>query len=270
MRYHRKIRGRTDGFSLIELSLMIMVLGLMAAAIFSSNVVKKEQERIALTQSRLDEIEDALKRYHIKRGYLPCPARTILRPGEAGYGAATDCSSDTVTDVIDEPTNGTSADSVRIGSVPTLTLSLEEDHMYDGWGGRFTYGVIRDLADPAEDFDTYTTASTDGVITIEDETGTQLTDAVTDDVVAYVLISHGKDRRGATRRSGTFDTAECQAAEAFEEENCDHIVGASSPADKVTFVDTDINETVGSDYFYDFIRWKTYFQVQKQKALDEW
>jgi len=130
--------------------------------------------------------------------------------------------------------------------VPTRSLALPDTAMLDPWGNRIGYSVIKDLAKNNGAFRTYTTALTTGVIQLTDLNGNQIPNDITETVIAYVLVTHGKDGKGAANRQGTVVNA-CNNA-AKDGENCDN---------DVVFRDIDIQDsTAAANYFDDTLRWK--------------
>ena len=95
--------------------------------------------------------------------------------------------------------------------------------MYDGWQNRFSFAVVKELAFSASNFSDYSTGVTTGVIQILDNDGTQITDVNADTVVAYAIISHGKDKKGAVTRAGSV-AVPCgtPGVDELDADNCDN------------------------------------------------
>lgn len=79
-------RSRYAGFSLLELSVVLLIISLVAAMGLGlgSNALKGA-DRVA-TQEKLAAIKKALNQFAQQNGYLPCPADRTLTPGNANYG----------------------------------------------------------------------------------------------------------------------------------------------------------------------------------------
>ncbi len=235
-------RNHKHGFSLIELSIVFVVIGILmtGALTFVSGYTKGHQ--IKETRMKLQAIEQALIVHVRKYGHIPCPASRTTQRGTASFGVSpTPCNT--------APPGGTvdvNAGKVRIGMVPVKRLGLPEDHAFDGWGNRITYAAIRDLAVDKDTYNAYTTTDTNGIIIIQDGNGNQLYPADDKNINAYAIISHGSDGKGAFNRIGQVVNA-CNSA-AKDGENCD--------ADSL-FFDMPINDgDTESTYFNDYIRWK--------------
>jgi hypothetical protein len=120
--------------------------------------------------------------------------------------------------------------------------------MFDPWNNRITYAVIKDLAKNSSSYSTYTTTSTD-VIRINDASGNRVNrtnQSLLESIVSWVVVSHGKDGRGAYNYNGALKT--CSAG--LDQENCD---------DDNIFIDTAYNP-LSANAFDDYIRWKTRIQ----------
>jgi alpha-tubulin suppressor-like RCC1 family protein/type II secretory pathway pseudopilin PulG len=255
------ISKREQGFSLIELSILIAVMGILAASLLSVAKTKVEDKDYTASETRLEEIENALLLNVNKNGRLPCPADPTAALGGASFGVESDCTaaaSGGLTDIL--PSGGVSGnDDIRVGMVPVRALGLPNDYAFDEWGSRLTYVTIKKLASATE-YASFTTTLTNGVITVEDENGTQLTGADTTDIVSYVVLSHGKDKKGAYTKSGVAAGTACDdGTSALDIGNCDW--GGSAP-DNSTFVVTEIHdEARDSNYFYDVIAYREYAET---------
>lgn len=219
-----------------------------AATIISSVKVGHEYDDVQTLSERLETIQTALRAYYAKRGYYPCPAARTDLPSTASFGQSTDCTTAAPAGTTDvTPAGGAATDAIRIGVLPTRALSLPDRYMFDPWGNRLTYTIIKQLGVDSSTYSGFTTSLTTGVIRINDSSGTQrTTNSVTVHTV-YVVISHGPNAKGAYNKRGLQPVA-CGATE-LDAENCDN--------DEI-FVDTVVNETAGATYYNDFIRWSTW------------
>jgi prepilin-type N-terminal cleavage/methylation domain-containing protein len=116
------------GFTLIELSIVLAIVGLLVGGGLMSFSQVAEKNRITVTNQNMDQIESALVLFAIRNHRLPCPANGALTAG-AFYGVE----------------NGGGAGSNTCGTVngaaviPWLTLGLSESYSLDGWGHRYSY-----------------------------------------------------------------------------------------------------------------------------------
>ncbi len=67
---HQFIRQKA-GFTLIELMVVIIILGLLAAIVMPRIVGQTDQARYGVAQAQMRILEDALKRYKLDNGVFP-------------------------------------------------------------------------------------------------------------------------------------------------------------------------------------------------------
>ncbi len=124
---------RMAGFSLVELSIVLIVVGLLTSAALEPLSLAIERSRERATQRSLDAAREALIGHFIAAGVLPCPVGlgTGANPSSPGIAAARDAG---------EPCRTGS------GFLPNqaLGLSVPMDAMglpLDAWGNRLRYAV---------------------------------------------------------------------------------------------------------------------------------
>ncbi|WP_229415627.1 type II secretion system protein [Pseudoduganella armeniaca] len=83
MNHHRNERSR--GFTLVEVAIVLVVVGLLIGGLITPLSTQLEQRRVADTRRALEEARDALTGFAIRNGYLPCPPS---RPPMAWRAAA--------------------------------------------------------------------------------------------------------------------------------------------------------------------------------------
>jgi prepilin-type N-terminal cleavage/methylation domain-containing protein len=123
--------NQQKGFTLVEMAIVLLIVGLLLGGLLPTISGQIEQQRRSETRKQLDEIKEALVGYAIINGRLPCPADGTIPtvPGVAN-GAGQEKSS--------------CAASANGGVLPWVTLGISET---DAWGRRFTYRVTPDFAD---------------------------------------------------------------------------------------------------------------------------
>lgn len=231
------------GFSLIEMSIVLAVLGLITGGMLSISASRKENTNVIGLDKQFDAIDEAIEGYISRYGYLPCPASYTAVENTTSFGRTTDCSAAAPSGTF-ETLTGT--DTLRIGALPVRSLMLPDKYGYDKWGTRLTYVVIKELAKSTATLDGYTTSRTDGIIKVTDYAGNQVTEANTKAINAYIIISHSKDKRGGYSGNGQVMKT-CSSTK--DTENCDN---------DNTFIDSEVNESeTSADFYYDFVRWKS-------------
>lgn len=125
------------GFSLVELSVVLIVIGITLGSGLTILTQKTENDKIEETEAKMDAIEEALIRYMHENYRLPCIADITLDIDNTDFG-------------VDEGIDfeGCQAgvgwwDGLRLfyGTVPTKTLNLPDEYMFDAWGNRFGYAI---------------------------------------------------------------------------------------------------------------------------------
>lgn len=116
---------RSRGFTLIELSIVLIILSLIGVAFVSMMVPLMDGQRASATRARLAAIDAALVSFVAINRRLPCPADGSLAVG---------------TEISSPCTNQT------YGVVPWVTLGLSAADIEDGWGIRVTYRMDPHLA----------------------------------------------------------------------------------------------------------------------------
>lgn len=122
-----KVARHTSGFTLLEVSIVLVIVGFLTAGginlMSSTNEVAKYKE----TERHLQEVKDALTTFYIQYRFLPCPD-TDNDPSAIGFGKANYSSgSDT--------TGGVCTNDE--GWLPHTTLGI--GGAGDAWGERFRY-----------------------------------------------------------------------------------------------------------------------------------
>lgn len=271
----KAMRKPNSGFTLIELSIVLVILGILIAGIiqFFGGIaeIRKEQE----TRAKIEEIQEALLAFTTKNGRLPCPAnRNAAFPG-SDFGIETDCQASqsfecpiiSGTSERECADSGSGSNEIRTGVLPVRTLGLPDEYMFDAWDNRFTYSAIKDITEKQGSCGTYNSDSAAlGVIRIQGISGDVINppkeclDASGANPacasVAYNIISHGENGIGAFNRDGN-QSIQCDTATA-EGENCDN--------DNI-FKDILENEGTGTDanaLYDDIIAWETYSRIERE------
>jgi prepilin-type N-terminal cleavage/methylation domain-containing protein len=110
-----------SGFSLVEMAVVLIIIGLLVGGLLMPMAEQATQQRIRMTQQRLEDIQEALLGFAVLNGRLPCPAQD-------GLGKEVQQTTINVCDAYDK------AD----GYLPWATLGVEQ---YDAWGRPFRYRV---------------------------------------------------------------------------------------------------------------------------------
>jgi prepilin-type N-terminal cleavage/methylation domain-containing protein len=111
------------GFTLLEITVVLFIVGLMIAGLFGPLETQLEARDRRQTQDSLQQIVDALYGYALTNRRLPCPDTD-------GDGRANP--------VFDGADLGTAVCDQLVGRLPWSELAVAQN---DAWGNRFTYAV---------------------------------------------------------------------------------------------------------------------------------
>lgn len=198
---------KARGFTLIELSVAIFIIAILATAITSAMGSLVVQSREKATRANQDAIKAALSSFLLRNSRLPCPAIRTTVSGTAGNGVEA-ITPGTCTGTI---TAGAAPNVVVTGAVPWASLGLAEDTSLDGYGHRFTYQVMAN----ATNLTAGTVAGMLGSISIHsagpgvlppnpgaNQTNNCATATYNPCGAVAVIVSHGANGYGAFNSSG--------------------------------------------------------------------
>ncbi len=233
------IRKTEEGFTLVEMALVILILGVMvgaAAPIYQLYLTNKAVEG---TDVDVKTISKAIGTFRATYGRYPCPAPLTVNRMNAAYGHE-DCSDMTATApgncaggfCIEQSTRvGLTNPRVRVGAVPFRALNITEEQAYDGYNNRITYAVMESLMNDAT-FD-----PDEGGLEILND-ATPPTSVLTPVASGHFLVfSHGKNGAGAYTKNGV-QRAACPAV-GPEAENCNVLTDSRAVYKVAQFSETD-------------------------------
>ena len=234
-------RASRYGFSLLELSVVLIVIGLIAGAgITLGSGVMQSASRIK-TQERLASIQYALDNYARINGYLPCPFDPKQLPNSASFGLEQrdPTNHNTCTPTGGMVMVGTSPTTAFIGGLPARSLGLPDSYASDAWGKKLTYAVSSNHVGDASSYADIRTGKAANLSVKEAGTSIPAT---------YVVVSHGPTGVGAYATYGTTKSS-CPNG-TLDTDNCDY--------SDLSFTDALYNDGVVTSLFFDdFIVWGT-------------
>ncbi len=209
------------GFTLIEMAVVLVIIGAMAASGLAVYKVYLEEERYEKTESVMVDLVAEIGDFRSVYGRYPCPAEFTAAPGDLTYGLEeTDCraanygTSGACSDGICTATSANvSAPLIVIGTLPWKSMGLRETDVYDGNGNKVLYAVTGPQTSSA------TFAMNAGGIGLNDSAGGSI--ITPPDTAHFVVISHGNNGIGAYSRSGAIGF-NCNDGPLPEQENCDN------------------------------------------------
>ncbi len=137
------------GFTLIEMAIVLVILGLLLGGVLAPLSARQEQDRRDKNAERLEQAREALIGYAIVNGYLPCPDTDKDRKPGSGQENRP-CPSNTF----------------NAGRLPWATLGIDGE--YDAWGAphQIYYAVNGAFTDKTSLFNLGTTSTAAQTINI--------------------------------------------------------------------------------------------------------
>jgi prepilin-type N-terminal cleavage/methylation domain-containing protein len=189
-----KTHSHQRGFSLIELAIAMLIVGLLLSGGLSLLGTQLAQQRVKETQRLLDDAREALTGFAIIHGRLPCPALATTATGAASAGL--------------EPSPPLASGCTHpAGVLPWATLGVAET---DAWGHRYTYRVSQEFtrtvaqsqfagcAPPTAPTQTAFALCSQGELTLVNTvSGNSLSSTV-----PAVIVSHGQNGLGSYTSDG--------------------------------------------------------------------
>lgn len=251
------------GFTLIEMTMVIIIFGIIVAAFAGVYTQYINHQRSETTRINVNNLASALGNFRTMYGRYPCPASLTEDRNSVTYGRETDCKDSVVpvgtcldgicveesTREID-PGTGAFKPRVRIGFAPFRELGLDEDEVYDGFGRRLFYVVTERQAVAA------TFSAQEGGIEITNEAGNSI--LAPPGSAHFITFSAGKNQGGSYGKNG--DLIPCPLV-GPEAQNC-------TPNDKAIYTVGQISEASGANSFDDIFKYSTSEDIPLWQASD--
>ena len=123
------IARRVQGFTLVELAVVLAIVGLLLGSLMYTLSAQSEQRAREQTQRSLEQAREALLGFAVANGRLPCPATAASNGAELPAGGG-DCNS-------------------YDGFLPAVTVGFQpvdsDGFAIDAWNNRIRYAVTRNL-----------------------------------------------------------------------------------------------------------------------------
>ena len=109
------------GFSLIEVALVLVIIGLLTAGGLNLVKSKREQAMYGASVDALKKSKEALVAYVVINGHLPCPDSDLIPDGSEN--------------------RGTNQCSANTGVLPYIDMGLNQVSVKDSWGNYIRYEI---------------------------------------------------------------------------------------------------------------------------------
>jgi prepilin-type N-terminal cleavage/methylation domain-containing protein len=207
-------RQLSAGFTLIELAIAIIVMGLLLAAGSQAYSTYLKRQAVTVTKTNVETVASVVANYLSITGHYPCPASLTAKRGDPAYGhesttSASDCTGSTLPPGVYTRISNRSPKIayesgglllppeypvVRVGAIPFRELNLDESQAIDGYGDRIVYAVTERLAT------TQSYKQDGGGIDIQRAAGASLLGVPSS--AHFFIYSPGLNRAGAYSRDG--------------------------------------------------------------------
>jgi prepilin-type N-terminal cleavage/methylation domain-containing protein len=241
-------------YSLIELSIVILIISILITGALSVSVNSINNAKIKVTNDRIAEIYKAIGAYLLANNQLPCPASIIKVKGvDSTYGQEVACESAPLNAGAGIYQSATSGE-LYYGAIPANALGLSNEMMEDGFGSKFVYIVNYKATTP-----TVIATPTVGFggtgmsqfVQVQDK-GSVTTTLTSTAVIA--IISYGANKAGAFNATSTSQNT--RSTDTTDEQDND-ATAFDTVAGKATFNNNLISVSSGNDTFDDVVFFKT-------------
>jgi len=217
---YENVRNRgNSAFTIVELSVVLLVIALILGTSLSLGASQAEVQRISQTNQKLNSIQLNLQSYLMGGGTvvtngLPCPADPSQVQTAALFGVASTAvpnsapASSTCTIAAGSQVlyigTANATGKAYIGALPNRTLLLPDEYQVDGWDNKFAYVMnaaynsSTNLANLNYPYPAITVNSTGGAVCVAPGT---TANCLTNDA-AIAVISYGHSSYGAWTRKG--------------------------------------------------------------------
>ncbi|MDX2082534.1 MAG: hypothetical protein SFV53_00900, partial [Rickettsiales bacterium] len=232
-------------FSLIQLSLILLVISIVIAGIVSVSSNQTTNQKLKNSNDNIKTIYQALEKYLVNNKSLPCPASLKdIKSSATTYGQAVTTSNCVGSGIYQSNSNG----NLVYGMVPVQTLGLKDEFGEDAYGNKIVY-IVDSRLTTVSGFETNSGNST--IISINSgETINAL----------FVVMSRGANAAGAFPANSATATS---ASSISGEQNNDltNIVDASLPAASTADFGVTFTQSSNDSGFDDIVFYKTREQL---------
>lgn len=145
-----KRQFKINGFSLIELSIVLIIISLLISASILAYNNNNDLIKINQTNDKLKIIEQAIIAFLAINNRLPCAASLTITTDNSNSGLEQcSCNDYLINKISNLPTTPVNFDcpdsNIIVGAIPYQTLSLPKEFLTDAWGNKIIYVVTKGL-----------------------------------------------------------------------------------------------------------------------------
>ena len=206
----KSINKKNTAFTIIELSVVILIIALLMFGSFSSSgIANSAKEKV--TRDRMRVIYEAMGNFLLQKKRLPCPASILLSRGDTDYGKEIRTESGDCYDPNKGvyPSNAPLSSNLIFGMVPISELNLGADFGEDAFGNKINYFMDKnfgsnyievEMLDPFLSIPSFGTANFKDVMIIKERN--QGGEVVVNSDAIVVLMSAGSNGFGVFKNTG--------------------------------------------------------------------
>ena len=199
---HKKISKPKSAYTLVELSIVILILAVLMTGGLTITIGSFNKAKKISTQNKINEIYKSLGKFLLENKRLPCQASLELTKNDnfygVEYGSGSGCGNGAVgSGVYVNPTNS----NIFYGMIPAKTLNLPLSMGEDDFGSKISYVIDQRFTNVFQevisntDSGFGTTSGVTGIITVTEKPSSISRDITSDAIL--VIISHGLNAFGA-------------------------------------------------------------------------
>lgn len=242
-------------YSLIELSIVILIISILITGALSVSVGSINNTKIKTTNDRMKEIYKAIGNYLVTNKRLPCPASLKkVKTVDSDYGAEVGgggggCVGAGVY-------QSTTTTTLYYGMVPVRALGLPNDMAEDAFESKIVYIVNKNftnLIETTPNFSnaTFATAAYTSIINVKEKPAGVAQDATLDAIMA--LVSYGANKYGAFNANAATQNPRSSDS---DELNNDATTFVDSGTPNAVFDNVLVASSGNSDIFDDVVLFK--------------
>lgn len=129
----QKALSNQKGLTLIDVSVALLIIGLLIAPILYGLQEYRETRARDVTTTNIAAVDAAIREYFVENDFYPCPANPALPRNNAAHGISQVGPGGACTIL--------NTAGLAEGSIPHEELGLDQKQVYDGWGYKLLYAV---------------------------------------------------------------------------------------------------------------------------------
>jgi prepilin-type N-terminal cleavage/methylation domain-containing protein len=247
------------GYTLVELSIVILVISLLMAGVFSMATGSINSSKVALTNQKMKEIYKSMGTFLMINKRLPCPAsldRSKIDDVDYGKEERDDANNNCGTSGV-YASSGSGLSNFIIGAVPIKSLNLGSEFAEDGYENKLSYVIdkrfTKNFIPPTSGTldDSFGTVGT-GIVLMSAKENQVSGTALLSDKVMFLLISHGPNAYGSF--GATSGQQNIDVANNIDNDELENQIKSSATPN---FDNNFIVNSSKSDVFDDVVMYKT-------------